>query len=200
MKLQKMIALSAITLTLVAAPMLTYQQSVQAESTAATPPAGVGGKLLFLYADAAINEGNYDQAIALYTQAMTSFQPGSDDESEALGYRAAAFSNKKDYAKAADDYTALAKNQPKNAKAYRMRGLMYSVLEKYDLSLADATKSLELDPKNPTYLIDRAFAYNYTNEREKAKADLNAAREIFKEQGDKAGLKEVKEIMKSMRL
>jgi tetratricopeptide (TPR) repeat protein len=200
MKLQKLFALAAVTFTLVPAMIGTSDQVARAESPKPEATQSTDPELLYLRAREAYANQELGKAIELYGQVIAMTKPGSARYLEALEGRARIFGTQKQQDRAIIDFTEILKYKPQDAAVYRLRGLMYGQLDKYDLALADANKSLEIDPKNVDYLIDRAFAHYYTNNRKKAKADLKAAQAILKEQGNEQGLKEVEKIMKAMGL
>jgi tetratricopeptide (TPR) repeat protein len=197
MKLQKVFALAAIGLTLGTTVNSLSPAPANAETTPQRQQESPGG---ILGAIKAQDDGNHARAIELFSQAISTLKPGDSLRQDALMGRARSFviQNQRDQGIA--DFTEVIKHDPKNVTAYRLRGMAYghSTVGKYDLALADANKTLEFDPKNPDYLIDRAFAYYDTDNKGKAKDDLKAARDIYKEKGDDAGVKYVKKVMKSM--
>jgi tetratricopeptide (TPR) repeat protein len=193
-KLQKVLALAAIALTFSTAVNSLSPAPANAEAT----PAVAEEPPNFLQAMKATSEGDHGRAIAIYTKLIATIKPSDSLHADALMGRARSYGSQKQHDSAVADCTAVIKQNPKADAAYHLRGMMYSQLEKYDLSLADANKSVEINPKNSDYLIDRAFAYYYTNNKGKAKEDLKAARDILKEKGDEAGVKGVKKIMKAM--
>jgi tetratricopeptide (TPR) repeat protein len=200
MKLQKVFAIAAVTFTLVPAMIGTNYQAARAESPKREATTSTDPEVLWLRAMEAFAKKEFEQAIDLYGQVLALTKPGSARYLEALESRARVFGTQKQENRAITDFSEILKYKPQYAPAYRFRGLMYGQINKTDLALADADKALEIEPKNVDYLIDRAFAHYYTNSRKKAKADLKAAQNLLKEQGNEQGLKEVEKIMKTMGL
>jgi tetratricopeptide (TPR) repeat protein len=64
---------------------------------------------------------------------------------------------------------------PKNIKAYELRGLAYSYKHDYDRAIADFGEAIKIDPKESIYYGRRGMAYGEKNDYVHAIADLNEA-------------------------
>ena len=74
---------------------------------------------------------------------------------------------------------ALEKTDPIGASSCYLRiGLTYRYLEKYQKSIDDLTKSIELHPNNSLGYIQRAITYKYMSENEKALEDYDMAIQV----------------------
>ena len=64
------------------------------------------------------------------------------------------------------------------AVVYVERGIAYAMQKKYDLALADFSRSIESDPKSPLGYYNRALLYGRTGEFEKSVADSTKTLEL----------------------
>ncbi|CAG8607035.1 3056_t:CDS:2 [Ambispora leptoticha] len=64
----------------------------------------------------------------------------------------------------------------RNHNSYR--GVIYSIMSRYEESLVDLDKSLEIDPINTSALAIRGITYHITSKHEESLADLNKSLEI----------------------
>ena len=89
------------------------------------------------------------------------------------------YSQKGEYDKAIDACTAKI-NSPDEGTfiAYDNRGFAYFRKGQFDKAIADFTKALELNPKDPYAYNNRAFAYEGSKQYEKAIADWGKAIEL----------------------
>ena len=106
----------------------------------------------------ALDNGNYDKAIAEYTEVIR-LDPEADG---AYFNRGRAYFDKENYDKAIADFTKAIELDSDNAKFYNNRGFAYSNKKDYDRAIADYTKALQLDPNNE-------FAKKYLEEARKLK-------------------------------
>ena len=67
-----------------------------------------------------------------------------------------AAAKKKDYDTAISEFTKAIEEQPKDAKNYKNRGLVYKLTNKLKEAQADFAKAIELDPKDVDALTERA--------------------------------------------
>lgn len=124
-------------------------------------------------------KGDFDQAIAdLSASIERSPSPYLGFMRQAYGLRAEAYMRKKDYAKAAADYTKVLELDPKNAYSYKMRGRARYEMADANGAVADYTKSIELDDKDPDAYFMRGYAYGSQKKLAEAKADLEKALEL----------------------
>jgi len=119
--------------------------------------------------NAYLKEGDYDNAIACYTQAIK-INPNYVD---AYFNRGSIYYEKGDYDKAIADYTQTTKIDPNAADAYCARGNAYYIKSDYDRAIADYTQAIKLDP-NWSYAYNvRANAYHGKQDYDRAFADYD---------------------------
>lgn len=68
---------------------------------------------------------------------------------------------------------------PNDIAAYQQRALAYIELKRYDLSIGDSTKAMQLDPNRPGPLDNRALAYREAGQLQLALKDCNLLIEKF---------------------
>jgi tetratricopeptide (TPR) repeat protein len=103
-------------------------------------------------------KGDYDRAIADFSQAMSLDFPSSTHH---LRQRAGAYIAKGDYDSAIADYGELIKLNPKDVEAYHRRGLSYFRKNAYQHAISDQSEAARLDPESvivKTALVDALFA------------------------------------------
>lgn len=122
-------------------------------------------------------QGNYDAAIADYTQAIGRHANYPD----AYHNRGNAWYAKEDYDRAIADYDQAVLYRPSYASAYNNRANAW--LRKGDIgrAIADYTRAIEADPGYVIAYANRAFAYQSSGNLAGAVADLNAALAIDKD-------------------
>ena len=79
------------------------------------------------------------------------------------------------YEQAALNFSRTIDLMPDFAEAYRMRGHVYVAQSNSDAAIRDFTKLLELNPKDPTALVERGFAWLDKKAFANAMADANGA-------------------------
>lgn len=70
------------------------------------------------------------------------------------------------------------RENPKNAAAYVYRGGIYNRLQRYDESVADYTRALDIDPNNATTYYYRGNAYHLGGKSWEALADIEKSLQI----------------------
>src|SRR5947209_1374121 len=68
-------------------------------------------------------------------------------------------STKGEYDKAISFFTAVIRDDPKNAEAYACRGNTHFFKKDYDQSIKDYSEAVRLDPKDAAHYRGRASAY-----------------------------------------
>jgi len=116
-------------------------------------------------------KGNYDQAIAEYTEAIRL----NPKFSEAYIMRGLAYSQKKDYDLAIADYDKAIQLDPKDKWAYIGRGSNYDDIGNYDHAIADFDKAIQLDQKFALAYKNRARIYRLKKDFTRAISDANQA-------------------------
>jgi tetratricopeptide (TPR) repeat protein len=130
-----------------------------------------GGKSdsdLLFRAVSAYHEGNYDLAIAEFSQLI------HDGDREAYFGRAQAFFRVHDFNHAIADLNQVIQIDPSPA-ALELRGRAYASFADYPNATADFSRALKLQPHNADLLILRADAWFYEGKAARAYADYNQA-------------------------
>ena len=120
---------------------------------------------------AAQAKGDYDGAIAEFTQAITL----DAKYSPSYGYRASARLAKGDTAGALADDGQLLTLDPNNAAGFCQRGFVKQATKDNDGALADYTRAVQLDPKSYVAFYNRGMIQEQTGHPEEAIADYNQA-------------------------
>jgi tetratricopeptide (TPR) repeat protein len=113
------------------------------------------------------NKGDYDRAIADYTQALR-LDP---NDANAYYWRGYVYSNKGDYDLAIADYTQSLRLDPNDASVYYWRGSAYRNKEDYDQAIADYTQAIRIDPNYASAYYWRGSAYYSKRDYDRAIAD-----------------------------
>ncbi|MDR1252107.1 MAG: tetratricopeptide repeat protein [Treponema sp.] len=117
------------------------------------------------------DKGDYDRAIADYTQAIR-LDPNF---AEAYFNRGDAFDEKGDYDTAIADYTQAIRLDPNYTRAYYYRGISYDNKKDYDRAIADYTQAIRLDPNYTAAYNNRGVAYYNKEDYDRAIADYTQA-------------------------
>lgn len=121
-----------------------------------------------------LKNGNYDQAIAEYTQAIK-----LDPSLTSLFYnRGLAYSNKDDYDNAIADFSQVIKMNPKDGEAYFERGYNYSMKGSLESAIADYTQVVQLDPGNAYAYNNRGLSYENLGRNDEAIKDFETVLEL----------------------
>ena len=83
-----------------------------------------------------------------------------------------------DYDSAIADYTKAIEIDPKDAKAYYNRGLIFNNIGEYYQAIADFTKAIEINPKYADAYNSRGAAYAVKGEYERAWEDVYKAQSL----------------------
>jgi len=121
--------------------------------------------------------GEHDKAIRLFTKAIESGELSPKDLGIAYNYRGIAWLHKADNDKAIADFTKAIALDPKDADAYKYRGLSWQYIDD-DKAIADYTKAIALNPKDAWAYKNRASAWYNKGDNDKAIADYTKAIEI----------------------
>jgi tetratricopeptide (TPR) repeat protein len=115
--------------------------------------------------------GNYDQAIADYTEAIRL----NPQYATAYYNRGSAYRDKNDYDRAITDYTEAIRLNPQYAIAYNNRGVAYRQKNDYDRAIADYNEAIRLNPQDAIAYNNRGYAYHSKNDYDQAIADYTEA-------------------------
>lgn len=110
----------------------------------AVAPAPAAGADDYTAAKQAMDGGQWDRAINLYTRALGSGGLSAERRSTAYNNRGVCWANKGDRRRAVQDYGLAIKENPQNDRAYTNRGLSHGILGDYASALADHQKALAL--------------------------------------------------------
>jgi len=128
---------------------------------------------------------NYEKALDLYTLAILTCELPQEDLSKVYYGRGIAShirngdtGDKADLDNAIADLTRAIKLNPKYAKAYNHRGVVWSCKGDYDKAIADYTKAIEINPSDALFYNNRGFAWDKKGDQDKAKADYAKAKEL----------------------
>jgi Tfp pilus assembly protein PilF len=128
-----------------------------------------------------LRSGNYDAAVNAYGCVIQQIDSSYID---AYVNRAVAYTARRQYDKALEDYTDALGLDSNSVPVYNNRGVLYTATEEYELALADFDRAIS---------IDSNYAYSYIN-RGVLKAiggDLDSAEADFFQAIDVAGLEAV---------
>jgi tetratricopeptide (TPR) repeat protein len=116
-----------------------------------------------------INNGNYDRAIAAFSDAMR-LDPKS---APAFTNRGVAYERKGDMDRAIADFSEAIRLDPNYALALSNRGIAYERKGDNDRAIADFNEAIRLDPKNVLAFANRGIAYGKKGDTNRAIADYN---------------------------
>jgi len=139
-------------------------------------------------ATAAADAGNGDEAIRLFTQALSASDLGADDQASARGGRGREYSAKSLIADAFDrrddakvlrenaiaDFSAELSLKPGDVNALLDRGQAYHLNQQFDLAVADFSAALS-HGKSPLIMFQRATSLRAKGAYDEAIADCTAA-------------------------
>lgn len=108
--------------------------------------------------DKALRDKNFDRAIELYSQAITSAGLQGPDLGKAYFVRGVAYQAKKDCVNAVADYDKAAETLTTNADLYFNRSVCEAELKQPDKSLSDLDKAIKVNPDSALYHSARCVA------------------------------------------
>ena len=127
---------------------------------------------------ASAEKGEYDKAIAAYTQALAVANPsepkGKKVIAAAYHSRGYAWRKKDEYDKAIADFTEALAINPRDAYAYDSRGAAWDDKGEHDKAIADFNQALAIDPTYAIAYDNRGCAWDEKGEYEKAIATMKA--------------------------
>src|SRR5215813_10791196 len=118
-----------------------------------------------------INNGDYDRAIAAFSDAMRL------DPKNALAFanRGVAYERKGDMDRAIADFNEAIRLDPNYALAFFSRGIAYARKGDNDRAIADFNEAIRLDPKNALAFANRGIAYGKKGDNDRAITDYSEA-------------------------
>jgi lipoprotein NlpI len=124
---------------------------------------------------AALQRGEYDEAIRLSTRALESGELSPENRAIVFSSRGLAWSDKKDYDRAIADYTEAIRLNPQDAQAFYNRGVAWHFKKDYDRAIADYTEAIRLNPQLVKVFNDRGVAWSDKKNYDRAIADYTEA-------------------------
>ena len=119
--------------------------------------------------------GNYDGAIKLYNEALSSGELSSTDTAIAYTNRGLAYGQKGKTDLAIADYDQALAVNPNYARAYYHRGTCYNDKGNHDRAIVDLDKAIELNPNKADYYNNRGIAYGDKGDSDRAIAEFTQA-------------------------
>ena len=121
---------------------------------------------------------NAEAAIPACTRMLGLKNWSASDRSRLHVHRGVAYSRKRDYDRAIQDFNAAVRLDPNQGRAYSNRGFAYNQKGDYDHAISDLSRAILLEPDIATTYSDRAHAYSVRGDKERARADLQKALEL----------------------
>jgi tetratricopeptide (TPR) repeat protein/S1-C subfamily serine protease len=153
------------------------------------------------YAETYYNRGNtyktlkdYAKVIADYTKAIAV----NSEYAEAYNNRGNTYNTLKEYSKAITDYTKAVAINPGYAQAYYNRGNTYNTLKEYSKSITDYTKVIAINPEYAQAYFRRGISYGLSGSGLQARQDLQAAAQLFRQQGRMTDYAEARQILQQL--
>jgi tetratricopeptide (TPR) repeat protein len=133
---------------------------------------------LFDKAESLFMEGQYQEAVALYSKVI-----GSDaDNMNAYLRRGFCYSVLKEYDRSIADFTVVIEKHPNHPFAYISRGSAYNKMEEFKTAMVDFDKALSIDPKNQEAYNNRGWAKNGLKLFKEACEDWNTSKKLGNEE------------------
>jgi tetratricopeptide (TPR) repeat protein len=131
-------------------------------------------RVLFDQAQAAQKRGDFDRAIADYSEVIR-LNPGDPRTAAAFNNRGNAYVAKKEFDRAIADFSEVIRFDPNNASAFVKRGLEYAKKIDFIRAIADFDEAIRLDPFDVRALYNRGNAYSMKGDPDRAISDFNEA-------------------------
>ena len=153
-------------------------------AVASFQPDGIWGQLelpgsvsideLLVNALTAHNKNQFSEAIAVYTQILD-MKPDEAVSSLIYKHRGMAYFARSHYEEAIADFSESLTLDPKSYKAAYYKGIVCSVLQRYEKAVDAYNMALEINPYQPYCLFRRGQAYYHLADYPQALADCEAA-------------------------
>lgn len=116
-----------------------------------------------------MRSGNYSSAIRSYTCIIDEID---DDYTDAYYNRAAAYTARREFEIALEDYSAIIIRDSSYFEAYNNRGVVHAAQADYDLALADFSSALSIESDYINAIINRGVVSTIMDDYESAEADF----------------------------
>ena len=130
---------------------------------------------------AAINNGQYQLAIDLYTQAINSGELSENNLSISYNNRGVAHNRAGDDEAAIEDYSRAIQVNPRYFTALSNRAYLYYKSGRYSLASQDYTTCLDLQPGSPLMFFNRALCHKELNKLNQAMSDFSKAADLYEQ-------------------
>lgn len=120
------------------------------------------------------NEGDYEQAISIYSRILD-MKPQDYVKPVIFVHRGMAYFGQSEYELAESDFTEALKREADNSKTLYYRGIVYSINENYTKALNDFNRSLAIDPYQSYVFYSRAQVYYHIGDYPAAMNDCRSA-------------------------
>uniref|UniRef100_A0A0D6R5N2 Suppressor of RPS4-RLD 1 n=1 Tax=Araucaria cunninghamii TaxID=56994 RepID=A0A0D6R5N2_ARACU len=153
------------------------QKEVSISSQVVQKPRSISLDLRLSRGIAQVNEGNYDQAIAIFNQILRD-NPASP---EALIGRGTAYAFQRKLETAISDFSKAIQSNPTTGEAWKRRGQARAALGDSVEAVKDLRRALEFDPKSSDILHERGMVFFKSKDYEDAVEDLSACVQLDKD-------------------
>lgn len=116
-----------------------------------------------------MRSSNYSAAIASYTCIIDEVD---SNHADAYYNRAAAYTARREFELALEDYSEVISRESNNSEAYNNRGIVQAVIGEYDLALEDFSSALAIDPDYTNSIINRGLIRAILEDFDAAEADF----------------------------
>jgi lipoprotein NlpI len=123
----------------------------------------------------AVQRNDFDIAIDHCTAAIQSGELLEQDLAAAFHNRGLAYSHKKEYDHAIEDYDQATDLNPNDSDSFYRRGLTYFEKNDYDRAIQNLNQTLKLNPDNVAALQKRGWAFENKNDYDQAIRDYDRA-------------------------
>ena len=122
------------------------------------------------------NEGELEQAVAVYTKILNAVPPTDKNVIAVISkHRGMAYFSMNKFDRAIDDFNTSLKNDPKAYRTHYYLGIVYSIKKEYEKAISYFDESLAINQFQAHTHFRRAMAYFEIQEYEKSMNDLNSA-------------------------
>lgn len=117
--------------------------------------------------------GDYAEAIRLYTRALESRDLSQNNRAIALNNRCNVYNDKAQHGSAIADCDAAIQIKPDNPLPFNNRGNSYTSLGRYDRAILDYAEAQRLNPRFALAINNRGLAHYYKGDYQFAEADFD---------------------------